>query len=142
MPQDLINLIYASSATQAFTEEELLTLLNQARANNTRLNVTGMLLYRGGNFLQVLEGGRTVVKDLFQKIAKDPRHREIIAFSERPVSQRHFGDWSMGFQNLDRINLTDIPGYTPFLDTPLNSEAFQGEGIAYTFLQTFKQHIL
>ena len=52
----MICLIYASSATKAMSQDELKALLAKARTNNQRDNITGMLLYNDGNFLQVLEG--------------------------------------------------------------------------------------
>ena len=52
----LITLIYGSAAVDPFTEPELIALLEKSRANNQSLGVTGMLVYRDGNFLQVLEG--------------------------------------------------------------------------------------
>lgn len=58
---DEIMLIYGSSSTDRFSEADLVPLLQQAREKNQRLNVTGMLLYRDGNFLQVLEGERETV---------------------------------------------------------------------------------
>ena len=52
----MIHLIYVCSASKEMTEDELLRLLEYARARNLKQNVTGMLLYAGGNFFQALEG--------------------------------------------------------------------------------------
>lgn len=90
--------------------------------------------------MQVLEGERSVVKALFETIEKDPRHRAILLVSERAVPERVFGEWAMGYTNLDDMDLTDVPGYTQFLNVPLNSEEFRTGSRAYTFLMTFKQY--
>lgn len=135
---DLINLIYASSAVHQMGDEELLEILKKSRENNARLGVTGMLLYRGGNFLQVLEGERTVVTELYQQIAKDRRHHQVSKLVERPVQERGFALWSMGFKNLDGADLTTLPGYTQFLDISFDSDQFRDVGFAYTFLNVFK----
>ena len=74
---DLINLIYASSATRLMNEEDLLAILKKSHENNGQLNITGMLLYRGGNFLQVLEGEEKVVDERFKVIMGDPRHHQV-----------------------------------------------------------------
>jgi hypothetical protein len=51
----MLSLVYASSAKQLFSEEDLTALLQQSRDNNTRLGLSGLLLYKDGNFMQVLE---------------------------------------------------------------------------------------
>lgn len=138
---DLINLIYASSAIQEMTHDELVELLAKAREKNARLDITGMLLYRGGNFLQVLEGDKTVVEGLFKVIAQDPRHKQISRLISRPVSAREFAAWQMGFTDLDHLDPATIPGYTPFLKESFNSERFQDMTFAYTFLRIFKEQM-
>ena len=94
-------LIYVSVAEKPFSSTELLDLLEHARRNNEKAHVTGMLLYKEGNFLQVLEGEERVVKALSAKISRDPRHSKVITMLEGPLVQREFSDWSMGFSNLD-----------------------------------------
>jgi hypothetical protein len=135
---DLINLIYGSSATQLMSNDALLELLKKAREKNRRLGITGMLLYRGGNFLQVLEGERDVVIGIYNVIKADKRHHLIELIAERPVSQRGFGEWEMGFVHLDTIDLTKVEGYTAFLNEPLNSGRFKDMNFAYTFLFSFR----
>jgi hypothetical protein len=48
--------VYASTALQAFTKPELQALLQEIRPKNAELGITGLLLYKDGNFMQVLEG--------------------------------------------------------------------------------------
>ena len=64
----LTHLVYISSARRLFTTEELRDLLAVSRRNNAREDVTGMMLYRGGSFMQVLEGPQDAVLDLYQRI--------------------------------------------------------------------------
>ncbi len=135
----LITLIYGSSAVEPFSEADLVTLLAKSRENNHRLGVTGILLYQDGNFLQVLEGEDTTVAALYQTISADPRHRGILTFMKRPIPQREFSDWEMGFVNLDTTDAEQIPGYSPYLNLPLNAPEFQKEGFAATFIRVFKQ---
>lgn len=135
----LVNLIYASSAACEMTSDDLLQILAKAREKNGRLNITGMLLYRGGNFLQVLEGEKSTVESLFEVIRQDPRHRAVSQLSLRPVTERGFGAWEMGFMHLDKVDPATIPGYTTYLKEPLNSERFKDENFAATFLRLFKE---
>ncbi|MEP7288141.1 MAG: BLUF domain-containing protein [Chloroflexota bacterium] len=138
---NLINLIYASSAVSEMPNDDLLQLLTQAREKNSRLDITGMLLYKGGNFLQVLEGDRQVVEDLYLVIEKDPRHHQSVIILKRPVTERSFSEWSMGFLQLDNIDPATVPGYTPFLNYSFSSEKFKDENFAYTFLRVFKKNL-
>lgn len=118
-------LIYASSATKPFTSPELLALLDKCHTtNNYRLGVTGMLLYKDGNFLQLLEGEEESVRGLYERIAADPRHRGIIVFLQGYEDERQFPEWSMGFRDLSLDEEIDNPGYNEFLNTQFTGEEF------------------
>ncbi|CAN5790879.1 hypothetical protein BH11MYX2_BH11MYX2_07760 [soil metagenome] len=93
----MFQLVYTSVATTAFTADLLRKLLVGARANNTGLGVSGMLLHVEGSFLQVLEGERAVVDALYVKIGTDRRHARVSVLVSREVTERNFPDWSMGF---------------------------------------------
>jgi hypothetical protein len=138
---DLINLIYASSATHLMNEQDLLAILTKSHENNGRLGITGMLLYRGGNFLQVLEGEEAVVEERFKVIMDDPRHYQVTLLLKRPVPERQFEKWEMGFTNIDTVDTSTIEGYTPYLNEPFNSKRFKEVGFAYTFLNMFKEQM-
>ena len=138
----MISLIYVSSATHLLSEEELLDLLQLSRRKNEEAEITGMLLYKGGNFLQVIEGSEEAVTRLYQKLLKDPRHSQIMLLSKEPLKERQFPDWSMGFQNLDKLSPEEIPGYSSFLDEEFTPEAFQANPTrAYVVLLNFKKNI-
>lgn len=64
----MFRLIYVSSATAPFTEQQLEELLQESRRNNLSADITGMLLYREGKFMQTLEGPEVAVKKLGEKI--------------------------------------------------------------------------
>ncbi|MEV7608482.1 BLUF domain-containing protein [Microbacterium sp. NPDC089320] len=96
----LVSLVYCSSATQPFGERELGELLAVSRERNSERDITGMLLYRGGEFVQILEGPRSDVEDLMAKIGRDPRHHDVRVLIEEPLHERRFHDWTMGYQAL------------------------------------------
>ena len=83
-----------------------------------------MLLYKDGCFMQALEGEEPVVKALYAKICRDPRHHRIIPLIHEPIAERYFPDSAMAFRDLDTANLHDLPGYSEFMNTPLNGELF------------------
>lgn len=112
----MISLCYVSAATKHMTKDELVECLREFRTNNTRLGITGLLLYNGhGTFLQVLEGEEEVIEPLYEHINQDKRHHRINCLGRRQIKQRSFPDWSMGFKNLEDENLSTIEGYSDFL---------------------------
>ena len=104
----LFTLLYASRATRPLGDPELVNLLRGARAKNARLDVTGMLLYTRGRFMQVLEGDRDDVLDLLATIRRDARHEGVVVAHVHDLDARRFADWTMGFVNADRY--PDEPG--------------------------------
>ena len=117
-------LVYASSAVRPFSRSDLEDLLATSRENNARAGVTGMLLYKDGNFMQVLEGEEAAVREVYGKIGTDTRHRGEIILQQGYTDERQFPDWSMGFRDLQSPETRSIPGYSEFLNTPLTDEKF------------------
>jgi hypothetical protein len=116
--------IYVSSAVELFSEKELVDLLEISRKNNHAVGLTGMLLYKDGNFMQFLEGEKSQVKALMVKIEKDPRHTGLITLLEQESDRREFSEWAMGFKKLGPEALAEVPGYSDFMNTSLMSEQF------------------
>jgi hypothetical protein len=138
----MFQLVYASSALQPFTERELLDLLQKARQKNTKLGVTGMLLYKDGNFLQTLEGEQQVVTELVKTIELDPRHKGVLVLLRRTSEQRDFPDWSMGFRDLANQDAANLPGYSGFMNTPLiGAEFSQDPNRCMKLLLLFKKNM-
>jgi len=100
----LVRLMYASRAVPALDQEELVTILRQSKANNPGTGVTGVLCFSGGIFLQVLEGGRSAVNKLYNRICADPRHTEVELLLYEEIGERRFASWSMGQVNMSRLN--------------------------------------
>lgn len=121
----MIQLVYVSSAIKPFESDELVELLTRAREKNARLRITGLLLYKGGNFMQVLEGEEAPVRALFDLIEADPRHRGTEVMLEEAIDQRVFGDWSMGFRDLADPELKNMPGFSTFMSNPLSARQFR-----------------
>jgi hypothetical protein len=105
--------IYSSAAVVAFSENDLASLLLRARGNNERLDVTGLLLYHEGSFLQALEGDEEVLSALFSAISGDKRHHHIVKLLAREVDGRYFAGWQMGFVAMSSISKT-LPGFSDY----------------------------
>ncbi|WP_144872400.1 BLUF domain-containing protein [Microbacterium sp. 1.5R] len=104
-------LVYTSNASQPFSEGALGQLLDECRQNNADAAVTGMLLYRDGRFIQVLEGEGDVVRGLAERIRRDPRHRDMRVLLEERLARRRFPDWTMGYRALRRDDESVPTGY-------------------------------
>lgn len=105
----LFQIGYVSTATAAMRRDDLIQLLRTARDLNLRNAVTGLLLFHGGHFMQVIEGEEDAVRETFGRIRQDSRHRDIAVLFDEPISERLFADWSMGFQQLDGSELLEFP---------------------------------
>lgn len=97
----IYQLLYVSGATRSIDREGILEILSASRRNNAKAGITGMLLYADGAFIQVLEGERSVVRKLIDRIRTDGRHRNFMELAERDAAARAFPDWQMGFKELD-----------------------------------------
>ena len=96
----MLAIVYISSAVQLFSDADLIALLEQSRQKNAGLEITGILLYKDGDVMQLLEGPDEAVSQLAKTIYADRRHSGIIQLIEQNISRREFPDWSMEFQNL------------------------------------------
>lgn len=98
-------LLYSSISSDDFTDKVLDEILAVSRQNNSDLEVTGMLMHKGGVFLQILEGPLPAVKALFAKISIDPRHKLVKVIQEGPIAERSFGDWSMAYSETEHLEI-------------------------------------
>lgn len=136
---DLYSLVYVSSAVVLFPEADLKALLTKARAKNTNLGISGMLLYKDGNFIQAVEGPKSHVLDLESVITCDPRHRDVTVLLRGPAAARSFPDWSMGFRNISDLSPDEVTGFSTLLRARSLPSAFREEPTkAHKLLLTFR----
>ena len=133
-------LVYVSAAQTWFSPTELQALLHGSRARNEAAGITGMLLYKDGNFMQALEGDEAAVRALHATIQGDRRHHGLVTVDSGHTEARQFSQWSMGFVDLRAEPGAWPPGYSDFMDLPLVDAAFQQpNGRCQQLLQLFKQ---
>ena len=116
--RSLISLMYASRSTEYFHEHEIPDLLQQARIANARQEITGMLLYIRGSFLQVLEGQPEMVDVVFSKIAWDKRHAQSRLISRETILERAFEGWTMMHKTLDVVEAGELIGEADYFTSP------------------------
>jgi hypothetical protein len=136
---DMYSLTFVSSAIKPFDNSELRELLALCTRNNLRDGITGLMLYKDGNFMQAFEGEHEVVMATYARMRDDPRHGGMITLHQGHQAERQFPGWSMGFKNLD--SAADMPAsYSEFLNVPLTGQEFSGApNRAQKLLMSFKQ---
>jgi Sensors of blue-light using FAD len=100
----LVRFAYASRAAQSLTGTLTEAILEKSRAKNPALGITGILCYSGNVFIQVLEGGRDEVCELFNAIVRDDRHTNVRILTFEEIRERKFCGWTMGQVNLAKVN--------------------------------------
>ncbi|GAB2856175.1 BLUF domain-containing protein [Nocardioides pacificus] len=131
----MLSLTYLSSATELMGEADLEAMLTSIRPRNAARGLSGMLLYSGGNIIQTLEGPEPEVRETFDRIGQDPRHRGLILMLEEPIVERAFPDWSMGYRQVRRDYQPE--GFTAFLQQ--SGPRDTNVGPAERLLRVFKE---
>lgn len=96
-PSSLFSLVYTSTASRPLAKSDLENILGSARTRNLQEQVTGLLLFTDGKFMQYLEGPSAGVLKIFDIVKKSSLHQDIVEISRQSVERREYGDWSMAF---------------------------------------------
>ncbi len=112
---NLFELIYQSRATEDISECELLDLLAKYRKANIQHDITGFLLYHNRTFIQVLEGPRCSVEQLYQNISSDELNTNVKLLWKSEIAERGFGEWTMAFAHMTQDS-RDCPALSNFLN--------------------------
>ena len=116
--KSLISLIYASRSTEYFHEHDIPELLQQVRISNAKREITGMLLYIDGSFLQLLEGQPEMVDALFSRILTDKRHTQLTLIARDSIPERAFEGWTMMHKTLDPVESDETIGEVDYFTSP------------------------
>jgi hypothetical protein len=106
MDNRIYTLVYLSTSSNLNNEAQLENILKKSRHNNSLLNITGMLLYAQGIFVQVLEGDKSNVEYIYNKIMRDRRNFGAIRILDTYVEKRSFKTWAMGFKAIPKEGLS------------------------------------
>jgi len=96
-------LVYTSTAKKLMGERDLRSILRVARSNNSANQLTGLLIYHDGCFLQALEGEADSVAACYKYIQKDPRHENCILMSNDEIVTRIFSQWWMSYRSVEDL---------------------------------------
>lgn len=100
----LVRCLYVSRCAGPIGPDVLDPILQHSRANNPKHGITGLLCYRDDIFVQVLEGGRDAVCELFNAIVRDGRHKDVRLLVFEEIEERRFSNWGMGRVKVETIN--------------------------------------
>lgn len=115
----LVRLLYASHAVPNAPAGSVAAIMQQSHAYNPAHGVTGVLCHSERLYLQVLEGGREQVNQLYAKILRDPRHTDVVLLHYEEICERRYSGWTMGQVNLGKLNpgtllrYSALPEFTP-----------------------------
>jgi hypothetical protein len=105
----LINIVYLSRADDSFRSRDLRHALKLAASQyNGQHDITGLLIYSRGIFVQVIEGPETAVRSLYADICVDSRHSEIELLCDAMIPLRRFSEWSMAVVDTDELANADV----------------------------------
>lgn len=103
-------LCYISKQKDSLSSSNLEDLFQFVVETNTTLNISGVLLHNNNFFLQVLEGDKDSIQDLFAKIRRDQRHHELLLILNQKVDNRIFNNYEATFsvlksrEDIERLN--------------------------------------
>lgn len=134
----LIHLIYISTASKEIDDSDLDSILEASVRHNTSNDVTGLLLFVGNRFIQVLEGQEVAIIETLERITKDPRHTDLVVLERTAIPSRSFDRWSMGFHSLTSDEINSKPGFVAFLEPDFDASSIGAkQGIALRMLREF-----
>jgi len=83
-------------------------IFRTARTKNANFNITGLLSYKNGRYIQILEGGEDNVNQLIANIMSDPRHEDMQILMDFRIEDRSFAEFGMKL-------VTSLKKETPFI---------------------------
>lgn len=90
-------ILYISELSPTTSPATIAEILVQARKQNKLNGITGLLLFDGEHFIQVLEGDREEVLAVMSRIESDARHSGVKRLHEGFIAQRQFQCFGIGY---------------------------------------------
>ncbi|SHJ64402.1 BLUF domain-containing protein [Aquimarina spongiae] len=88
---------YVSTVSPDVSDTMLSEIMAHVKQNNSKLDITGILMHSEGNFFQVLEGEKEVILPLFHKIKEDRRHYNVIKILDKEINNSTFTEYHSSF---------------------------------------------
>ncbi|GAA3888519.1 hypothetical protein GCM10022276_04580 [Sphingomonas limnosediminicola] len=98
---DLTSLTYTSLARAGLKRSDIEAIHRSARELNALDGLTGLLIFNGTHFLQIVEGTRSAIDALMVRLRQDPRHTGLEIRDERRIAERCFPGWAMELAHVE-----------------------------------------
>lgn len=89
------SVIYQSKSQSHFAPMDIELMLMKAKRKNKRLKITGCIVYADNKFIQLIQGPKDAIIDLYKEIKADKRHFKVTTLLEQSTEQKIWSDWSM-----------------------------------------------
>ncbi len=97
-------ILYCPTASNELSENKLIQLHRNAQTSNREKNITGLLLNHKQRFIQFIEGNKSDLALVFDKIKQSRLHHQIKVLDSGTCTDRMFPSWSMAYDNLDNTD--------------------------------------
>lgn len=88
-------LAYTSDAAPGVDASDVFSIVAVSVRNNVNTGLTGVLFFKEARFLQILEGPKSEIAQVMERLAKDSRHTNIRTIGRMPIAARQFPEWNM-----------------------------------------------
>ncbi len=113
----LVRTLYISRSAGPQTSTMTGSILKTALSFNKVNQITGVLCQGTGFFIQMLEGDRSIINQLYSRIIRDSRHKDVEIVSFEEITDRKFKQWSMALIDLsdtDPMVVLQHPEFDPY----------------------------
>jgi hypothetical protein len=90
-------LAYVSRPRPNLALTEIPRIVAKCRTCNAVEGLTGVLLFTGVDFAQLIEGEPEAVSNVWFRIQADERHQNLVVILDERAPDRWFPDWRVGF---------------------------------------------
>ena len=112
----MIRLVGVSTTEQLLSQDVLLDILRTNAQNLERDQITGLLVYHSGDFLQVLEGPEDLVEQVMERVIVTPENEAVNVLLREEIEERYFDRWTMSFATTEDLAPEDRKHLSDFLD--------------------------
>ena len=109
-------LVYVSAEVGYEETKSILSQREKLQKRNNKIEITGVLLYENGSFLQILEGNEKKVNATYKRILNDTRHKNIVKLATLYTKERQFSDYSIGYLSIVTKDLQEINGFENYFE--------------------------
>ncbi|CAH5647864.1 diguanylate phosphodiesterase [Enterobacter hormaechei] len=104
----LTTIIYRSHICEDVPVKALEDMVAAANCRNRQFDVTGILLFNGTHFFQLLEGPADNVKEIYELICRDLRHHNVVELLSDHGPSRRFGNVGMELFDLRQYDTNEV----------------------------------